>query len=169
MPLPPLSGALGGATGVISGTMFRSGVAVLGIKQAQIAMSLFASKAVAGVVMAGSQGALEIEREAIQLVSTGALQAVDTGLMRASTKAHMPEEVGFLQWRWKIGVHPGYTAPGTWVDDEGRKRTKPFYVLFVHEGTSTMVKRPYIRQAMINKKERVEQLISAAVVAAARM
>ena len=160
-----------GATGTIPGTLFRGGVAVLGVKQVQIALTVFASRAVKNVVAAGTRGAQVIEREAIELVSTGPLQAVDSGLMRASTKAFMPEELGLLHWRWRIGVHPGYTAPGQWVGQDGKKRTTPFYVLYVHEGRADppMAPRPYIRTAMLNKKRHVEALIGGAVATAMRM
>lgn len=170
MPLSTLSGLTGGATGVIPGTLFRGGVHVIGVKEVQVALTLFASRAVKNVVLAGTRGAQLIEREAVELVSSGALRAVDTGLMRASTKAFMPEEVSFLHWRWKIGVHPGYTAPGKWVDKYGRRRTTPFYVLYVHEGRAEppMAPRPYIRTAMINKQQQVQAEIGAAVAAAMR-
>jgi len=150
--------------------MFKSGVAVLGVKQIQMAMSILCGAAERNLVRAGNNAALLIEREAINLVSTGPLKAVDTGLMRASTKAHPAEEIGVLHWQWRIGVHPGYTAPGAWVSPTtGQKRVRPFYVLFVHEGTSTMAKRPYIRQAMVNKKDEVERMFGDSVKMAIHM
>lgn len=167
-----MAGLMGlSAAGLGTRTSLRAGAVVLGVKEIQIALSLFASRTVKNVVVAGMQGAQLIEREAIELVSTGALMAVDTGLMRASTKAFAPEEVGLLHFRWRIGVHPGYTASGKFVDKAGRKRTTPFYVLYVHEGRSDppMAARPYIRTAMQNKKRQVESLIGGAVVTAMKM
>lgn len=161
-------GRLTGMAGPIPGGVFAGGIQVFGVKETQLALSLFASRVVKNVVIAGTRGSQLIEREAVELVSTGPLQAVDTGLMRASTKAFAPEEIGFLRFRWRIGVHPGYTAPGSWVDSRGRKRTTPFYVLYVHEGTEDMVARPYIRTAMQNKKKQVESMIGGAIAAAMR-
>ena len=165
----PFLGKLAGIAVPVPGKIFAGGVQVYGVKETQIALALFASRAVKNVVIAGTKGAHLIEREAVELVSTGPLQAVDTGLMRASTKAFAPEEMGLLHFRWRIGVHPGYTAPGSWVDSRGRKRTKPFYVLYVHEGTEAMAARPYIRTAMQNKKKQVEALIGGAMADAMRM
>lgn len=162
-------GRLTGMAGPIPGKIFAGGIQVFGVKETQISLALFASRAVKNVVIAGTKGAQLIEREAIELVSTGPLQAVDTGLMRASTKAFAPEEIGLLRFRWRIGVHPGYTAPGAWIDSRGRKRTKPFYVLYVHEGREGMAARPYIRTAMQNKKKQVEALIGGAIADAMRM
>ena len=165
----PGLGTLTGMAVPIPGKIFAGGVRVFGVQETQLALTLFASRAVKNVVIAGTKGSQLIAREAIELVSTGPLQAVDSGLMRASTKAFAPEELGLLHFRWRIGVHPGYTAPGSWIDTRGRKRTTPFYVLFVHEGTESMAARPYIRTAMQNKKKQVEALIGGAMADAMRM
>jgi len=127
----------------------RTGVSVIGVPQTQHAIDIFASNTVREVVRSLNQAALEVESEAVRLVSSGGLMAVDTGLMRASTKAYPAREVQKFFWEAPVGVFPGKTASG-W----------PSYTWFVHEGTSLMVGRPYIRMAMYKKKRAVKRIIS---------
>jgi len=86
---------------------------------------------------------------AVRLVSSGALMAVDTGAMRAATKAYPAREIQKFFWEATMGVFPGKTESG-W----------PSYTWSVHEGTSKMEGRPYIRMAMHHKKQLVKRMIS---------
>lgn len=136
---------------IAGASRLRTGISVMGIPESQIAIGLFASRTVQRIVKAINDGALEVESEAVRLVSAGALMAVDSGAMRASTKAYPAKEIVPLFWEAKIGVFPGATESG-W----------PSYTWFVHEGTSLMAARPYIRMAMHNKRNEINRSISLA-------
>jgi len=105
------------------------------------------------------KAALVAEAEAVRLVSSGTLRAVNTGLMRASTRARKPTKVSNNVWQAIMGVNPGYTASGFAGSSKG-----PFYVLFVHEGTSKMPARPYIRRALTNKKDKIRSILKNSIV-----
>ena len=143
---------MAGGVPIAGASRLRSGVSVWGIPESQIAIGLFASRTVQNVVKALNDSALEVESEAVKLVSSGALLAVDTGLMRAATKAYPAQEIVPLFWEAKIGVFPGATESG-W----------PSYTWFVHEGTSLMAARPYIRTAMHNKRDEINRKIAKAL------
>lgn len=143
---------MAGGIPIRGASITRTGVSVTGVPQTQHAIDLFASSTVREVVKALNQAALEVESEAVRLVSSGALMAVDSGAMRAATKAYPAREVQKFFWEAPIGVFPGATESG-W----------PSYTWFVHEGTSLMGPRPYIRTAMHNKKKLVKRIISDAV------
>jgi len=133
-------------------SILRTNVSVMGVPQTQAALTLFASDTIRRAVKALNDEALEVEREAVKLVSSGPLQAVDTGLMRSSTKAYPAKEIQPFVWEAPIGVFPGATESG-W----------PSYTWFVHEGTSRMAPRPYIRQALHNRRKAIQGSIRGAV------
>ena len=78
-----------------------------------------------------------VEAEAKRLVTRGSLRAIETGILRASIVGIITE-VTRRMIKGQVGVNV-------------------FYGLYVHEGTSKMKPRPFLLQALKNKREFVEQ------------
>jgi len=73
-----------------------------------------------------------VEGEAIMLISKGALRAVDTGLLR-STILGEPTKITKDMLEGIVGA-------------------STYYAVWVHEGTSKMKERPFLRTALYRKK-----------------
>lgn len=139
---------MAGGIPIRGSSITRTGVTVSGVPQTQHRIDVFVSSTVRATVKGLNRAALLVESEAVKLVSSGTYMAVDTGAMRAATKAYAAKEVQKFFWEAPIGVFPGKTE-SNW----------PSYTWFVHEGTSLMAGRPYIRMAMHRTKNLVKRTI----------
>lgn len=125
----------------------RFGVAVIGTRATIRKLVKYAADSQSAVYLAMQKAILIVEAEAKRLIANGYYQpAIQTGTLRASVSGNIVQ-----------------FSAGKVVAEIG---TGVYYAEYVHEGTKYMEERPFLVDALKNKRNEIRQLIREAFLGA---